>query len=490
MLGWGWIIATITANMIWCMPQFSLCFAALEKNLIGLDSDGNSIIGNSKAIKIAISLNILFAAAFVVLLSSRGGRAAKVFDWILKALVGVIVLCFFGVVVYMGIKGHLAWGKIFSGFVPDLRQWSQPTGEVATLVNGLSDNLKDFWTDLVVKSQRDVMIGAAATAVGINMTFLMPYAMLSRGWNKPFRGLARFDLCTGLAIPYIVVTSCVVIAAAQSFHGQVDQQLLSNNPVDMQDSPLFNGAKDVLLARVRVDDKAGYKSDKFDKLADDEKAKALSAMAALSGEEKRLSGSVVERNAWDLSMSLAPLLGQNRANVVFGLGIFGMGFSTIMILMLINGYAFSEMFGKAQGGRMHIVGCLVAGIAGASWPFVRSGDSKIWLAILVSGFGMMLLPIAYLTFFMMMNSKRLMGKEKPKGARMAIWNVLMGISVVGACVAAGTSIYDKAKNPKVGTTMIIVLGVFAALVIVGFFLKPKSEQSESEEPTDKVASSE
>ena len=126
----------------------------------------------------------MFAAAFVVLLSSRGGRAAKVFDWFLKVLVGLIVLCFFGVVVYLGIKGHLAWGKIFRGFVPDLRQWSQPTGEVATLVNGLSDNLKSFWTDLVVKSQRDVMIGAAATAVGINMTFLMPYAMLSRGWNK------------------------------------------------------------------------------------------------------------------------------------------------------------------------------------------------------------------------------------------------------------------------------------------------------------------
>ena len=34
-LGWAWLLATITANMIWCMPQFGLCFEALEKNLIG-----------------------------------------------------------------------------------------------------------------------------------------------------------------------------------------------------------------------------------------------------------------------------------------------------------------------------------------------------------------------------------------------------------------------------------------------------------------------
>ena len=33
-LGWGWLIATSLANMIWCMPQFSLCFGALEGNLL------------------------------------------------------------------------------------------------------------------------------------------------------------------------------------------------------------------------------------------------------------------------------------------------------------------------------------------------------------------------------------------------------------------------------------------------------------------------
>ena len=33
-LGVGWITATILANMIWVLPQFSLCFDALDKTLI------------------------------------------------------------------------------------------------------------------------------------------------------------------------------------------------------------------------------------------------------------------------------------------------------------------------------------------------------------------------------------------------------------------------------------------------------------------------
>ena len=127
------------------------------------------------------------------------GAAAKAFDLFLKGLIGVVVICFFGVVVYLGTQGQLDWGKIFSGFVPDPRQWTQPTGEVAALLATLPDSMSDFWSARVVKEQRAVMIGAAATAVGINMTFLMPYSMLNRGWDKPFRGLARFDLCTGMA---------------------------------------------------------------------------------------------------------------------------------------------------------------------------------------------------------------------------------------------------------------------------------------------------
>mgnify|MGYP007000274818 len=32
-LGWGWAIATITANIVWCLPQFNLGTAAVTQNL-------------------------------------------------------------------------------------------------------------------------------------------------------------------------------------------------------------------------------------------------------------------------------------------------------------------------------------------------------------------------------------------------------------------------------------------------------------------------
>jgi hypothetical protein len=206
-------------------------------------------------------------------------------------------------------------------------------------------------------------------------------------------------------------------------------------------------------------------------------------MARLGGDEKRIASSLVRRNAFQLSQALAPLLGERTANMIFGLGVFGMGFSTIIILMLINGYAFCELIGRPQGGWPHIVGCLIAGVSGALWFHVWDGPAKLWLAILASSFGMMLLPIAYVTFFMMMNSKSLLGEEKPAGVRMIIWNLLMAFSVLGAIVAAATAIYDKAtdKTPlaesfpyPAGYLVIGVGSVYVLLVLIGFILKKPS----------------
>ena len=457
-LGWSWAIATGMANMIWCMPQFSLSFAALNKNLTG---DG---LGEGLTAKLTVSAVLLVAALGVVYLNGQGGKAAKAFDVFLKGLVGMVVICFFGVVIYLAMKVGLPWGKITAGFFPDLSQWSKPAGDLAAIAASVPESFRAYWETKIVDQQRSVMIAAAATAVGINMTFLLPYSMLNRGWDKPFRGLARFDLATGMAIPYVLVTSCVVIASASQFHASVDEKLLSKDPVVMQESPVFGAAKGNLLGRVEAEVGTGA----FSTMGEPQK---LAAIAALSDADKQLAAAVVKRNAFQLSQSLAPLLGEETANFVFGLGILGMGFSTIIILMLINGYVLCEMLGKPQGGTTHMVGCLIAGVMGALWPVFWDGDAKLWLAILTSTFGMMLLPIAYVTFFAMMNSKSLMGAERPTGAKKFVWNLLMGLSVIGALVAAGSAIYTKINDPTAGPVVWTLLIVFIIAVIGGFFLK-------------------
>ncbi len=462
-LAWGWIIATIMANMLWCMPQFSLCFAALQQNLVG-DS-----IGDTTGAKIGISVVILAVAFFFLKLNESGSGAGKIFDIFLKVLVGAIVLSFFAVVVMLGSKGDIQWGTILKGFIPNPGHWTTPGGEIPELLKGLPEASQQYWSEAVVKQQRAIMIGAAATAVGINMTFLLPYNLLSKGWNKSFRGLSRFDLCTAMAIPYILATTCVVIASASMFHATVDEKMLSDDPAGIQSSANYDSVKGQIISKSEKLDGTVVKD-----LSDEA---ALAIVAASSVEERKIASSLVKRNAFQLSKALSPVLGDKNAKLVFGFGIFGMGFSTIIILMLINGYAFCELFGKPQGGNTHLIGCLVAGVCGAIWPLVWDGPAKLWLAILVSAFGMMLLPIAYSTFFLMMNSKKIMGDEKPKGDKLVIWNILMGISVIGAFVAAITAVIDKASNPTAGF-VVTIAGVVFALGLAAYANSPKIKELE------------
>ncbi len=468
-LGWGWILATVLANIIWCMPQFSLCYDAIDKNLANLG--GGSGLGDATSTKITVTAILFAAAGFVVLLNTKQGRAAKLFDIVLKSLVGMVVICFFGVVLMLAINGDLDFARILAGFIPDfssgsLTQWSSPAGEMTAVVQSLDAERQAYWTAQLVGQQRSVMIAAAATAVGINMTFLLPYSMLARGWDKPFRGLARFDLGTGMAIPYVLVTSCVVIAASYSLHNTIDESMISDNPATMAESPYYNGVEPILLDRLKHE----VGAEAFEAMPETQRRERI---AALSEEEKRVALSLVKRDAFQLSSTLEPLLGTTLSNLVFGLGVFGMGFSTIVILMLINGYAFREMFNSPDGTAPFVIGCLVAGSSGAMWWYLWGGEAKFWLAIFASNFGMMLLPIAYITFFLMMNSKRILGDEKPTGGRMLVWNILMLIAVAGATVAAISAIWNSASNPKAFPVIVALLAVYGVALVGGFFLKRK-----------------
>ena len=73
-LGWSWLVATILANMVWCMPQFSLGTGALTQNL-GL----GSVVGDSLPAS-TVSVVILFVTAMVVVWSyNSGSKGVKFF---------------------------------------------------------------------------------------------------------------------------------------------------------------------------------------------------------------------------------------------------------------------------------------------------------------------------------------------------------------------------------------------------------------------------
>ena len=96
-LGWGWAIATIMANVVWCLPQFSLGTAAVTQNLIpALNNTGG---------KVLICAILLTAAFLVVRAYDKGSTGVKIFDWVLKIMVGVVVISFFGVVIKLSTSG-------------------------------------------------------------------------------------------------------------------------------------------------------------------------------------------------------------------------------------------------------------------------------------------------------------------------------------------------------------------------------------------------
>jgi len=465
-LGWGWLIAAMIANLVWAMPQFSLGTSAIQQNL------GLNIPDELCAV-------FLFVVAGVVIwFYDAGGWGIKLFEILLKILVALIVLAFFGVVFALASRGQLEWGKVFAGFIPDFSLLSESTDSLKPFIADSSNPA--FWETAVVDSQVARMIAAAATAVGINMTFLLPYSMLRKGWDKTFRGMATFDLSTGLFVPFLLATSCVVIAAASQFHAQApgidDTTTAADLPAsargDLDKAAEANdpeGFKLVADARTAHEEAIGNKADALLKSlgsqeALDEQLEADPNLgmgsapvdaynqfveANTNTADKQLAYMLIQRDAGDLALSLENVTGSKAiAQYVFGLGVLGMAISTIIILMLINGFTFTEALGVKTSGTMHRVGSYLPAFTGAfGFLFLWGSDeSRFWLAVPTSQIGMILLPVAYITFFLMMNNTKLMGESKLKGGKAWAANIVMVAAIIAATYGCVKTLLSKTMN--------------------------------------------
>jgi len=276
------------------------------------------------------------------------------------------------------------------------------------------------------------------------MTFLLPYSMLAKGWTREFRGLSVFDLSTGMFIPFVLATSCVTIAAANQFHGRLPAA------VEVVEGQLV----------VPPQSQASYQ-------------KSLDArppeFGPVSLAEQKLAAAQLKQDAGSLANSLEKLF-NNRllAHYVFGFGVAAMALSTISILMLISGFVVCEILNVPPTGWVHRIGCLAAG-TGILWPVLWSGKAKFWLAIVTSNFGMVLLPIAYLTFLLMMNSKTLLGDDLPRGSSRVLVNLVMGLATGAAMFASGWVVWNKTGWYGAGSIAALVV-----LVVVTHLLKQRT----------------
>ena len=335
-LGTAWIVATILANMVFILSQFSLCYDALQTSLMtGLDDKNQT--------KLIVSGIIGAIALVIVLMSYKPGAASKLFDVILKLIVGFVVLCFVGAVVMLLREGAVDWATIGNGFIPSWESLQTLSPQLASLAEGSESS--GYWSGEINRARQTSLVAAAAAAVGINMTFLLPYSMLARGWDRTFRGLARWDLVTGMAIPFVLVTSCIVITSASAFHGKADDSILSDDPAVVQTSPFFKGLSTPVRKRIASPDLKdsdaaaelarlnAMTTSAEEKMLHKKQVKAKSAamdvlvadyISKMPENERKLALATVKPNSKLLALSLEPLLGK-YSSTVFGTGCVGDG---------------------------------------------------------------------------------------------------------------------------------------------------------------------
>ena len=190
-LAWLWAVAALASSIIWGFSHYPLSAGMLEEAIHV--STGLQFEATAREIYLfALAVLVWFGCAFTVWRYSAGATAVKVFENGIKILSALVVLGFAWVVLQAAVQGKISWGAVLGGLIPH----SLPTDAFGVTT----------------------LMAALGTAVGINMTFVYGYTLLSRGWGSEERTLSRYDIVLGLVIPYLLVTTLISVAAAASLH--------------------------------------------------------------------------------------------------------------------------------------------------------------------------------------------------------------------------------------------------------------------------------
>ena len=346
-VAWAWAICTILATIIWHFSQYSL-IAGMSLDLV--EAIFGFVVPAGSAWQTVILLLIAFCffalACKVVWSYEKGGRGIKMFENIIKGIILFIIFAFAVFVIVCSVKGQgIDWKSVGRGFLP------------LTFDNGIHLNIPEG------KQGFSIFVAALSAAVGINMTFLYGYSFLAKGWTREYKGLAKFDLITGMLIPYTIATSLMIIAAGSTLH---TEEFVNSG------------------------------------------ATSISPIAAASMLEVAGLPHIVSR-------------------LIFGLGIIGMCFNAITMHMVVCGFAASEIFGIEPNSRKYKLCTLIpsVGVFGAIL-WARIGT---WIVIPVSALSLIVLPVAYIGFFLLNNSERYLKEDMPRGRRRILWNAAMIVSI-------------------------------------------------------------
>jgi len=335
-------------------------------------------------------------------------------------------------------------GAVILGLIPDFSALFRPVDTLQVVIDQTGE-ASPFWSEYISSLQRDQIIAAFGSAVGINMTFLLPYTLQKRGWTKKHRELSFFDLALGLFVPFIIATGCLIVVSATMFHARADDVLAE---IDQENIGVAQSYQRVLDLRADWLDDADV-------------------TAPIGEADRQIGAMIFNRNAGQLAKALSPVLGEVGAQWIFGLGILAMAVSTIIIHQIMNGYAVSEAFNQSGNRRIFIAGALIPPIAGFFAPILWTGDAKIALIIPAAVTATTLLPLAYFAFFLLFNSKAALGPDFVTGHRRILANTLMilagGIATFASIWALVGRLPSWGFGARAGLIALVALFVGAAI---------------------------
>ena len=447
-LAWWFGASALITNFAWCMPQFRF----------GAEITGSVLMPflDNKGGKIGVAFVMLCFSIFLSFWYERSGLNSKLIQWVFRIILLSIITCLV-LSIWMVLPGsNLSWVQILSGFVPDVDVISKASTPFENLLDQTGE-FRSFWEDKLVARQKDLTLITFSSALGVNLLFALPLLLLGRGWRRRHNQFAKFNLFFGLLLPFVLCSSCLTILSAVAHQKMLQSFTDDSKDVSVSTEIHQDSVHHLLRERITLEIGKGN----FDKLPPFQQEELV---ASLPQAELHLAQVVTptDTKKW---IHLLSRSNNHSVQYLLGLTVLLLSFSTIVVLMVLNGHLVCEIMGKPHKGAPFQSGSLLLAITSVG-PFVWSNQDG-WVADPSYFLSLAILPYVLLSFLLMLNSKEMLGRQRPQGIKGMAINLGASLSFLFLGSSSFYLVWNHNwGNLPVGQALVTLIGV---LVLIGYF---------------------
>lgn len=247
-VGWPlvflWALGAIVASVIWHFPQYTLAGGAMRDLVAFLSGHPTEVRMGDEVQLTTLGVIVSWCTGFLILGINifttwnygSHARGIKLYEWFLRTVIAVVIISF-GVVVVINIH-KVDWLEVLRGFIG----W-YGIPEVHAR-EGLRPENRDSLT---------LVLGMLGAAVGINMTFVYGYSLLAKGWGPAHKTLAKWDLAMSMFIPFVLVTSLIILAMTVSGVYSPEEEFVKSGMSPLEASKSLSQVMGARLGRIVFD---------------------------------------------------------------------------------------------------------------------------------------------------------------------------------------------------------------------------------------------